>query len=768
MRVQVAVAKEQRSSSRAKKKQKYNVHKQKESSTPPTPEEPFAPAAAAASISLHAEATDPMSDSHSSDSEPEAKEMKEEDTSNSDLPSSHSNTQTQSTSTIPAYTTAQQVLGEFTWPAIASGQRSRLQQCVGMRLTLPFFCLFSCLCRENYPGDFKATFTEWLLRIKNMHVLLRPEKYEHILETIRDGHNNRKGYQEWVHKYKFSEPVRGEVFLTIDINIHHKKAASGHAVAKEKRKKKRKSDADAEVELTEQQLEEEWRLSEVPEMKESDENAQSTAYRAVLIMDNGRGSAMPVAVSREARKIPRLLNIPDVIKDIHEKYTHCGIHRLFQKVRDEYIGITRDLCEAYIKRCQPCAAARPESKVQTKVIPIRCERFLQRVQMDCMSFADQRFTPPKVRIILHLQDHFTKWSWVYEIPNKLAKTIVDKFQEFCLQWGVPEILQTDNGREFVNAELTSMLNSLLSWTGTKLESGKIAILFVHGRPYNPAAQGSVERANGVLRVSLEFLCVAANRKLTFPHLLRVAMWVMNTLWHRGLGMCSYKLVFNRTPSATLPINLELEEHLSTEFKEVSLEEAEVTAAAADSLTSLTVISQAEVTRAAMEASAAAHLDVSAAAHVTADRYTGQWLRAKNKNASSVGYQVGELVWLVPNKVPRPSKAVAKSINKFLAVVIKITPQHDLYQLYTLHGVMSTIVKGEALRKVDVGIQRPKEFGIDPVAVLAEYKAINKKDKGVTIQKILKTMLNQKVKYSWARLIVADGDKYVIVLKVEKQ
>ena len=49
--------------------------------------------------------------------------------------------------------------------------------------------------------------------------------------------------------------------------------------------------------------------------------------------------------------------------------------------------------------------------------------------------------------------------------------------------GAPNILQSDNGREFVNKIITELTTL---WPDLKL---------VHGRPRHPQSQGSVEKAN---------------------------------------------------------------------------------------------------------------------------------------------------------------------------------------------------------------------------------------------------------------------------------
>ena len=51
--------------------------------------------------------------------------------------------------------------------------------------------------------------------------------------------------------------------------------------------------------------------------------------------------------------------------------------------------------------------------------------------------------------ILHIKDHFSKFSSAYPLCSKEAQAVADKLLQQFYSFGVPKILQSDNGKEFV-------------------------------------------------------------------------------------------------------------------------------------------------------------------------------------------------------------------------------------------------------------------------------------------------------------------------------
>ena len=97
---------------------------------------------------------------------------------------------------------------------------------------------------------------------------------------------------------------------------------------------------------------------------------------------------------------------------------------------------------------------------QTKIAcpsPYSSKRiFLTHLQMDIM---DLRNSPcacschrkHTVNRILHMINHFTKYSWLYPLKNKQAEHVLECLSQFCWQFGSPQKIQNGNGREFKNS-----------------------------------------------------------------------------------------------------------------------------------------------------------------------------------------------------------------------------------------------------------------------------------------------------------------------------
>ena len=94
--------------------------------------------------------------------------------------------------------------------------------------------------------------------------------------------------------------------------------------------------------------------------------------------------------------------------------------------------------------------------------------------------------------ILHCVDHWSKFNFAYPLESKRARCVSTVLtQQLFPYFGVPRILHSDNGREFIN--------SLIQQT---LDSWHADIQLVSGRPRHPQSQGLVERAHYTLQRKL--------------------------------------------------------------------------------------------------------------------------------------------------------------------------------------------------------------------------------------------------------------------------
>jgi transposase InsO family protein len=130
-----------------------------------------------------------------------------------------------------------------------------------------------------------------------------------------------------------------------------------------------------------------------------------------------------------------------------------------------------------------CCTRRPfPPKVAAK--PIKSSGFLHRIQIDLISYTHA--PDGEYRYVLHMRDHFTRFSWTRPLFTKRAAEVATAlFDIFCM-FGPPCILQSDNGKEFTASLVKEVINL---WPD---------ITIINGRPRHPQSQGLVERGNQIL------------------------------------------------------------------------------------------------------------------------------------------------------------------------------------------------------------------------------------------------------------------------------
>jgi len=87
------------------------------------------------------------------------------------------------------------------------------------------------------------------------------------------------------------------------------------------------------------------------------------------------------------------------------------------------------------------------------------------------------------KFICVYQDHLTTFVILRPLRHKSAESIANVLLDIFTFFGASVILQSDNGRAFVNKIISELCTT---WKDLKI---------VHGKPRHLQSQGSVERAN---------------------------------------------------------------------------------------------------------------------------------------------------------------------------------------------------------------------------------------------------------------------------------
>jgi hypothetical protein len=209
----------------------------------------------------------------------------------------------------------------------------------------------------------------------------------------------------------------------------------------------------------------------------------------------------------------------DVIYDIHHSVGHTGTSTMRPESKKKYANVTKPLLKLFCNYSDEFQLKKKNLPNHGLVVkPIRSSEFNSRWQMDLIDL--RTIKDGKFEWIMNCQDHYTKFCMLEALEKKTAINVARTLYKLFGLFGVPKILQSDNGKEFRNS-LVSNLNSI--WPGIKL---------VHGRARYPASQGSVERSNADVQ-DLLGTWMRINKSTSWSTALPYIMYQKNRKHHRG-------------------------------------------------------------------------------------------------------------------------------------------------------------------------------------------------------------------------------------------
>ena len=186
--------------------------------------------------------------------------------------------------------------------------------------------------------------------------------------------------------------------------------------------------------------------------------------------------------------IPYSYEINDIIYQAH---TSAGSHLSIQKTLEEIrkIGYRWENYESYVRQFWldwDIWGGRHQKRLKNNAVKhIESRKPTEKYQADTVYLSDY-LTKNTKQYLLTVIHHFSKFGWAALISDKQAATVLIELKNIFHSQGYPKILQTDNGKEFVNDKLKSFLD-------------KQSIKHITGAPYQPQSQGAVEAFNRTIQ-----------------------------------------------------------------------------------------------------------------------------------------------------------------------------------------------------------------------------------------------------------------------------
>lgn len=145
--------------------------------------------------------------------------------------------------------------------------------------------------------------------------------------------------------------------------------------------------------------------------------------------------------------------------------------------------MSRDI-KKWCEKCIPCDARR--SPVPHQRAPMKTIAATEPFQKVAADILELPITSHGNRYVLVAQDYFSKYVNLYAMPDQRAVTVAKcLFENYICEHGIPQVLHTDQGRQF-ESELLKHLCQMLGIQKTRTS------------PYHPQCDGMVERFNRTL------------------------------------------------------------------------------------------------------------------------------------------------------------------------------------------------------------------------------------------------------------------------------
>jgi transposase InsO family protein len=222
-----------------------------------------------------------------------------------------------------------------------------------------------------------------------------------------------------------------------------------------------------------------------------------------------------------------------LVHDAHALLNHAGYHAVLRFIEaSHYWPNMRTLIKSTVTACAVCDQL-ARSKLDTRKMSTTAATVLQRIAMDTIG----PITPGSNeghRYILTITDMRSRFAQTYALQDKTATTVANCLQSFILAFGFPQEVLSDNGTEFCNSVIQTLL--------FQLDINRCLT-----SPYSPQSNGMIERFNGTLLSRLRKYALASNPE-SWKQALTYVTFAYNITPHTALKLFSpFEIFFGRPP-----------------------------------------------------------------------------------------------------------------------------------------------------------------------------------------------------------------------------
>ena len=211
---------------------------------------------------------------------------------------------------------------------------------------------------------------------------------------------------------------------------------------------------------------------------------------------------------------------------------HLGADKTLDHLRQVayWVNMSRDV----ERHCQECVTCQWSKLPLSQHAPMNNIPVGRPWEMVAADIHEVPLSANNNRYLLVVQDYFTKWVEAVPIPNQTATRITSELVKLFSAFGLPNILHSDQGRNFESTLLKQTLEAF-------------GIRKTHTTAYHPQGDGMVERFN---RSLLQLLRTYIDKQEEWEQYLPLVLYAYRSAKHSSTGVSPFLLMFGRQPTMT--------------------------------------------------------------------------------------------------------------------------------------------------------------------------------------------------------------------------
>ena len=244
-------------------------------------------------------------------------------------------------------------------------------------------------------------------------------------------------------------------------------------------------------------------------------------------------------VCRQYAPIPQLPSVTVPLIPVSQQLTllkqyhdvpsagHLGFEKTANKLRQVgyWVGMLQDI-DKYCQECTVCQRTKPPTPTKAPLTSVPIGRPWEMIAVDILEVPVSQYNN---RYLLVIQDYMTKWAEAIPIPNQTAARITTELVKVFSRYGIPDILHSDQGRNFES----TILSQTLEASGVSKSRTTV---------YHLAGDGLVERFN---RSLLQMLRAYVQQHNDWKKYHPFMLYAYRTAVHSSTGVSPFELMFGR-------------------------------------------------------------------------------------------------------------------------------------------------------------------------------------------------------------------------------